>query len=153
MFKRKIKGFTLVELLVVIGIIGVILAVSIPSYILYNQKAKAMVGVYGLISYTKPIEMCFMREGNMNNCSYAKLGMSTPIKKNYIKGVLKTRIRKGVIIATLDAKNPFYRKNRNVKIKITPKLNKKYNTYNWTISCTDFKSPVESIVENCVKNF
>ena len=39
--KKKNSGFTLVELIIVIAILGVLMAVLIPQYIQYVEKARA----------------------------------------------------------------------------------------------------------------
>lgn len=39
-FKKSNKGFTLVELIVVIAILGVLMAVLVPQYIQYVEKAR-----------------------------------------------------------------------------------------------------------------
>ena len=41
MAKRSVKGFTLVELMIVVSIIGVLSAVAIPAFMTYMAKAKS----------------------------------------------------------------------------------------------------------------
>jgi prepilin-type N-terminal cleavage/methylation domain-containing protein len=44
MTKRKVKGFTLIELVIVIVIIGILSAISVPLYKNYTRKAMAAEG-------------------------------------------------------------------------------------------------------------
>jgi len=48
MNKKRISGFTLVEIMVVIGIIGLILSMAIPNFINARKKARAKVCVNNL---------------------------------------------------------------------------------------------------------
>ena len=40
MKKKKLKGFTLIEIIVVIAILGILMAILVPSFIGYLRKAK-----------------------------------------------------------------------------------------------------------------
>jgi len=37
---QKIKGFTLIEVMIVVAIIGILVAVAIPNFIAWRNKAK-----------------------------------------------------------------------------------------------------------------
>lgn len=45
---KKIRGFTLIELMIVVAIIGIIAAIAYPSYVDYVQKSRRADGMAGL---------------------------------------------------------------------------------------------------------
>jgi type IV pilus assembly protein PilE len=64
--KQKIKGFTLVELMIVIAIIGILAAVAYPAYTSAVKKANRADGIDSLLSLASRME-----EYYMNNDTYA----------------------------------------------------------------------------------
>jgi type IV pilus assembly protein PilE len=62
---KNTKGFTLVELLIVIAIIGILAGVVYPSYTQYVKKAECADGIDSLMTLAG-----FMEEYYMNNDTY-----------------------------------------------------------------------------------
>lgn len=148
---KKSKGFTLIELMIVVAIIGILAAVAIPAYNDYTQTTKASAGIAGLSSFKTTVAMCFQKEGSLDDCDAGTKGIPAEVKAagtiNYLSEV---KVAAGVITATLEAKN---RTGDPIKVAITP--TPANGTINWTVACSDFVTPAEgadlSYVESCSK--
>ena len=59
------KGFTLIELMIVVAIIGILAAVALPAYQSYTTKAKYTEVVLASSPYKTAIEVCAQAEGTL----------------------------------------------------------------------------------------
>ncbi|ODP95647.1 hypothetical protein BGL48_05905 [Salinivibrio sp. SS3] len=60
---QKQHGFSLIELLVVLGIIGALTAIAIPQYQKYQDKAKVTAAIATLTNMRSVVEAHIMEEG------------------------------------------------------------------------------------------
>jgi type IV pilus assembly protein PilA len=75
MFKPTNSGFTLIELLITITIIGILVAVAVPSYQNYTRRAHYTEMVQAAAPYKLGVEECFQMLGALTDCSGGKNGV------------------------------------------------------------------------------
>ena len=75
---RKQAGFTLIELMIVIAIIGILASVALPAYQTYTKKAKFSEVVLAVGAIRTAIDLCYQIRGDYDlaNCdTEAKLSL------------------------------------------------------------------------------
>lgn len=69
------KGFTLIELMIVVAIIGILAAIALPAYQTYTNKAKFSEVVSLVQGHKTAIEVCATTEGTLDNCGAGANGV------------------------------------------------------------------------------
>ena len=88
--KRIQKGFTLIELMIVVAIIGILAAVALPAYQDYTIRAKITEGLSLAASAKTALTETFNSKGNTNMSVSATTGFTPPSSTNNVLSVLPT---------------------------------------------------------------
>lgn len=80
MTKSAQSGFTLIELMIVVAIIGILAAIAIPSYQNYTKKAKFTEIVQATAPVKTAVEICLQDQaGVLANCTAGTNGVPSDI--------------------------------------------------------------------------
>ena len=116
------KGFTLIELMIVVAIIGILAAIALPAYQNYTKKAEFTETINSTAAVKSAVEVCAQIEGfaNIGNCDGGTNGIP-----NNIAGTLVTT--DGEIVATHPTHGTY---------TLTPGAGAN-GAVDWTYACSD----------------
>ena len=63
--QRKQQGFTLIELMIVVAIVGILAAIAIPAYQDYTARAKVSEGINGVDGYRTQVAEFYASQGHV----------------------------------------------------------------------------------------
>ena len=78
-FSRNDHGFTLIELMIVVAIIGILAAVAVPSFIKYIKKAKTAEALGNLEKMYNAARVYYLEDHGQNNVSVTRRMFPTTV--------------------------------------------------------------------------
>lgn len=92
------QGFTLIELMIVVAIIGILAAVALPAYQDYTARAK-ITEVIGFMSAAKAgVAEAYASEGSLKGIDTEKAGVDANVTSKYLQFL---EVKDGIITATV----------------------------------------------------
>jgi type IV pilus assembly protein PilA len=73
--KKAQQGFTLIELMIVVAIIGILASIAIPSYQNYTRKARFTEVVMAATAPKSAVEVCAQTTGAFTDCDSGSNGV------------------------------------------------------------------------------
>ncbi|MBJ1819164.1 pilin [Neisseria meningitidis] len=94
------KGFTLIELMIVIAIVGILAAVALPAYQDYTARAQVSEAILLAEGQKSAVTEYYLNHGKWpkNNTSAGVASTPSDIKGKYVKEV---EVKNGVVTATM----------------------------------------------------
>ncbi|HEZ6659798.1 TPA: pilin [Neisseria meningitidis] len=98
------KGFTLIELMIVIAIVGILAAVALPAYQDYTARAQVSEAILLAEGQKSAVTEYYLNHGEWpaNNSSAGVASTPSDIKGKYVQSV---EVKNGVITATMASSN------------------------------------------------
>ena len=144
------SGFTLIELMIVVAIIGILAAVSVPVYGDYTQTARAATGLAALQSHKTAVTLCYQTTGVLTGCHAGTHNIPAPTNSATDaaehQGLVAATVTDGVIQAELSARDT---NGATIQIQLVPQLAANGANLHWLLRCSDYHATDASRVSGC----
>lgn len=150
---RKQSGFTLIELMIVVAIIGILAAIAMPAYSDYTQRTKVAGALSAINTFKVAVNVCYTDRGLFNGCNQNTNDIPNGIATgdngatiNYIDGLSVTN---GVIILTTTGLD---KASNKMVITLTPTLTNQNTNILWKLTGTGCRTTTPGRGIDCSGN-
>lgn len=138
---RYQQGFTLVELMIVVGIVAILSAIGLPAYQNYLQRAALTDMLQTMLPYKTAVELCAIESGGPDQCQAGDKGIPTARTSRYVSAltVLKGNIK-------LTGQESL----QGLTVEMRPQWSETEGTLDWQRRC---ESSNQSLRKQCEEQF
>ncbi len=120
------RGFTLIELMVVIAIVAILSAIGVPAWQNYLRKAALTDMLQTFLPYRTAVEICALERGSVAPCTSGTNGIPHPKTSRYVSAIT---VSAGTV--TLTGQESL----AGLHVTLTPQWNNEEGVSGWQRTC------------------
>jgi prepilin peptidase dependent protein D len=138
---KKEEGFTLIELMIVVGIVAILSAIGLPAYQNYLQRAALTDMLQTMVPYKTAVELCAIEHGGPAQCSAGENNIPAAKGSRYVSSL---SVVNGAISLTGQESLS------GLSVEMLPIWDSNEGFITWQRSCNSDSS---SLRDNCLAQF
>ncbi|WP_271460730.1 prepilin peptidase-dependent pilin [Pantoea leporis] len=135
------RGFTLIELMIVIGIVAILSAIGLPAYQNYLQRAALTDMLQTMVPYKTAVELCAIERGGPAQCQAGEHGIPVAKGSRYVATL-------SVVNGTINLTGQ--ESLSGLTVEMLPIWSATDGTLSWQRTCTSDNS---SLRDSCLEQF